>query len=87
MALFGGASRGYPVDMPPKTQREREAEQRKQKLDHIREQVQEGSLVIRQMSDEERRKYARQREDRPQSQSRGAGKSKPRRRRPPLSSR
>jgi hypothetical protein len=40
--------------MPPKTQREREAEQRQMKLDRIQEQVDEGSLVIRKMTDEER---------------------------------
>jgi hypothetical protein len=45
--------------MPTKTQREREAEQRKAKLDRIQEQVQEGSLVIRQMTDAERQRFAR----------------------------
>ncbi|HXS45811.1 MAG TPA: hypothetical protein VN751_14380 [Solirubrobacteraceae bacterium] len=45
--------------MPTKTQREREAEQRKQKLDRIQEQVEEGSLVIRQMTDEERARFTR----------------------------
>jgi hypothetical protein len=44
--------------MPTKTQREREAEQRKAKLDRIQEQVQEGSLVIRQMTDAERQRFA-----------------------------
>jgi hypothetical protein len=40
--------------MPPKTQREREAEQRQAKLERIREQVDAGSLVIRKMTDAER---------------------------------
>ena len=44
--------------MPAKTQREREAEQRKAKLDRIAEQVTEGSLVIRQMTDAARRRFA-----------------------------
>jgi hypothetical protein len=44
--------------MPTKTQREREAEQRKAKLDRIQEQVEDGSLVIRQMTDAERARFA-----------------------------
>ena len=40
-----------------KTTRERAEEKRKAKLDLIREQVQNGALVIRQMTDEERRRY------------------------------
>jgi len=43
--------------VPAKTQREREAEQRKAKLDRIAEQVTEGSLVIRQMTDADRRRF------------------------------
>jgi hypothetical protein len=43
--------------MPPKTQREREAEQRQAKLDRIDEQVKDGSLVIRKMTDEERARF------------------------------
>jgi hypothetical protein len=49
--------------MPTKTQREREAEQRKQKLDRIQEQVDDGSLVIRKMTDAERARFARERPD------------------------
>jgi hypothetical protein len=45
--------------MPTKTQREREAEQRKAKLDRIQEQVEEGSLVIRQMTDAERQRFTK----------------------------
>jgi hypothetical protein len=45
--------------MPTKTQREREAEQRKAKLDRIQEQVQDGSLVIRQMTDAERKRFTK----------------------------
>jgi hypothetical protein len=40
-----------------KTTRERAEEKRLAKLDLVREQVQSGSLVIRQMTDEERRRY------------------------------
>jgi hypothetical protein len=43
--------------MPTKTQREREAEQRKAKLDRIQEQVDDGSLVIRKMTDAERKRF------------------------------
>ena len=43
--------------MPTKTQREREAAQRKAKLDRIKEQVDEGSLVIRQMTAAERKRF------------------------------
>jgi len=53
--------------MPPKTQREREAEQRQLKLDRIQEQVDEGSLVIRKMTDDERAKFETTRAERPQS--------------------
>jgi hypothetical protein len=45
--------------MPTKTQREREAEQRKAKLDRIQEQVDAGSLVIRKMTDAERERFSR----------------------------
>jgi hypothetical protein len=38
-----------------KTARERAEEKRVEKLDHVREQVASGALVIRQMTDEERR--------------------------------
>ena len=40
-----------------KTQRERAEEKRAAKLELVREQVQSGTLVIRQMTDEERRRY------------------------------
>jgi hypothetical protein len=40
-----------------KTTRERAEEKRQEKLDLIRDQVQSGSLVIRQMTDEERERY------------------------------
>ena len=45
--------------MPTKTQREREAAQRQAKLDRIKEQVDDGSLVIRQMTDAERKRFAK----------------------------
>lgn len=40
-----------------KTTRERADEKRREKLDLVREQVASGSLVIRKMTDEERRRY------------------------------
>jgi hypothetical protein len=43
--------------MPTKTQREREAAQRKAKLDRIKEQIDDGSLVIRQMTEAERMRF------------------------------
>ena len=40
-----------------KTTREKAEEKREAKLDLVREQVENGSLVIRQMTAEERRRY------------------------------
>jgi hypothetical protein len=40
-----------------KTTREKAEEKRQVKLDLVREQVQNGTLVIRQMTEEERRRY------------------------------
>ena len=40
-----------------KTTRERAEEKRAEKLERVREQVQSGSRVIRQMTEEERRRY------------------------------
>jgi hypothetical protein len=40
-----------------KTAREKAEERREAKLEHVREQVASGALVIRQMTDEERRRY------------------------------
>jgi hypothetical protein len=40
-----------------KTAREKAEEKRAAKLEIVREQVESGSLVIRQMTDEERRRY------------------------------
>jgi hypothetical protein len=40
-----------------KSARERAEEKRLAKLDSVREQVENGSLVIRRMTDEERRRY------------------------------
>jgi hypothetical protein len=45
--------------MPAKTQREREAEQRQAKLEHIQEQVDAGSLVIRKMTEAERERFSK----------------------------
>jgi hypothetical protein len=46
-----------PSRQPPKTTRERVEEKREAKLEVVREQVESGSLVIRQMTEEERRRY------------------------------
>ncbi len=47
-----------PSRQPPKmTARERAQHKYEAKLEMVREQVQSGSLVIRQMTDEERRRY------------------------------
>jgi len=40
-----------------KTSRERAEEKRQEKLEHVRGQVENGALVIRQMTEEERRRY------------------------------
>ena len=40
-----------------KTSRERADEKRAEKLEHVREQVESGSLVIRPMTEAERRRY------------------------------
>jgi hypothetical protein len=40
-----------------KTARERAEEKRQEKLDMVRQQVESGELVIRQMTAEERRRY------------------------------
>ena len=53
--------------MPTHTQREREAAQRKAKLDRIKEQIDDGSLVVRKMTDEERRRFAAARDERAES--------------------
>lgn len=45
-----------------KTQRERDDEARQAKLDRINEQVDNGSLTIRKMTDEERSRWAARRE-------------------------
>ena len=42
-----------------KTTRERAADKRQAKLDLVKEQIENGSLVIRKMTDEERRRYPR----------------------------
>ena len=42
---------------PRKTSWQREAEKHEEKLELVREQIENGSLVIRQMTDEERRRY------------------------------
>jgi hypothetical protein len=39
------------------TARQRAEEKRNEKLEHVRSQVASGELVVRQMTDEERRRY------------------------------
>jgi hypothetical protein len=43
--------------MPAKSSRERAEEKRQAKLENVRDEVEKGSLIIRQMTDEERRLY------------------------------
>jgi len=43
-----------------KTRTEREQEARQAKLDHVREQIASGQLVIREMSATERKRWAKQ---------------------------
>jgi hypothetical protein len=45
-----------------KTRHEREQEAREAKLEHVREQVASGQLVIREMSEAERARWAKQHE-------------------------
>jgi hypothetical protein len=49
--------------VPPLTQRDREERARKAKLDDVEAQVSNGSLEIREMTDEERAKWARSPDD------------------------
>jgi len=51
--------------MPPKTQREREEAWRQAKLDRMQEQIDDGSLTVRTMTDEERAKFLRARDAKP----------------------
>jgi hypothetical protein len=55
--------------MAPKTPAERKEEARKQKLDEIQEQVDSGSLVIRPMTKQEKRRFP----PKPQSPARKRG--------------
>ncbi len=48
-----------PSRQPPKTPRERAEAKHEAKLELVREQIESGSLVIRQMTAEERRRYPR----------------------------
>jgi hypothetical protein len=52
------------------TQRERAEEQRKQKIEALEQQVKDGSLTIRKMTDEERERFPR-REPPPPRRGRG----------------
>jgi hypothetical protein len=51
--------------MPTKTQRERDDDARKQKLELIEEQVKAGTLVIRQMTAKERAAFERKQAESP----------------------
>jgi hypothetical protein len=55
--------------MPPKTQREREEAWRQAKLDRMQEQIDDGSLTVRTMTDEERAKFLRARDEKPAASS------------------
>jgi len=57
-----------------KTTRERAEEKRFEKLDYVRQQQESGSLVIRQMTDEERQRYQK-RPDEENPGSRGPRKN------------
>lgn len=56
--------------MPPKTQRERDDDARKLKLEQIREQVKSGQLVIRKMTAKERAAYQAKRGEQPSAPAR-----------------
>ena len=53
-----------------KSQRERNEERRAQRLDDVQQQVDDGKLVIRQMTDAEREQYPPPDPDRPQRKRR-----------------
>ena len=65
------------------TQWERQQKAREEKLKNIEEQVAEGSLVIRKMTDEERARFARQRPD-PASEAASRRRRRPARPKRPL---
>jgi hypothetical protein len=44
--------------MPPRSQRQRDAEKRREKLRRIEEQIRDGSLTVRKMTREERARWA-----------------------------
>ncbi len=44
--------------MPARSQRERDAQRRQEKLEQIEEQIRSGSLTVRQMTPEERARWA-----------------------------
>jgi hypothetical protein len=43
------------IEVPPTTLHQRAQEKRQQKVDHVRQQVENGTLVIRKMTPEEQR--------------------------------
>ena len=51
--------------MPIKSSRERADEKRAEKLENVQKQLDSGSLVIREMTDEEREKYPPRPDPRP----------------------
>lgn len=56
-----------------KTQQQRAAERRQQKLDYVDEQIKSGSLVVRKMTPEERERYATPSGGSPSPQRRRSG--------------
>ena len=56
-----------------KSQRERAEEKRNQRLKDVEKQVEDGSLVIRQMTDEERKRHPPPDPDRPPRPKRWRG--------------
>jgi hypothetical protein len=69
-----------------KTSRERDHQARQAKLEHVREQVASGQLVIREMTDAERVRWAKQRalsdaRSTPEERARRAAAVEPRRKR------
>jgi hypothetical protein len=59
--------------MPPRTQREREAEKRQKKLEEVQAQLDSGSLTVRQMTPEEKARWARPDDSKPDRPARKKG--------------
>jgi signal recognition particle GTPase len=59
-----------------KSPAERQEEARRKKLDEIQEQVDKGGLVIREMTDEEKKKFPPKERDPSRGKRRGGGSSR-----------